>query len=70
LWALRRKDVDLLHGDLHIRNAVKEINSAAATLDGDKGLIVDPTKTHQHRKGRLPAFLREPSTPNRTGSSS
>jgi integrase len=59
LWALRRKDVDLLHGDLLIRNAVKEINSSAATLDGDKGLIVGPTKTHQDRKGRLPAFLRE-----------
>lgn len=75
LWALRRKDVDLLHGDLLIRNAVKEINSSAATLDGDKGLIVGPTKTHQDRKGRLPAFLREqlaaflaePSTPNRDG---
>jgi len=75
LWALRRKDVNPLTGDLHIVNAIKEINSSAETLDGDKGLIVGATKTHQDRKGKLPAFLREllttflaePSTPNRDG---
>jgi integrase len=75
LWALRRKDVNPLTGDLHIVNAIKEINSSAETLDGDKGLIVGATKTHQDRKGKLPSFLREqlaahvaePSTPNRDG---
>jgi integrase len=75
LWALRRKDVNPLTGDLHIVNAIKEVNSSAETLDGDKGLIVGATKTHQDRKGKLPRFLREllaahlaePSTPNRDG---
>jgi integrase len=57
LWALRRRDVDQLRTELHFRNAIKEINSAAATLDGLKGLIVGPTKTHADRKNKMPRFL-------------
>lgn len=75
LWALRRKDVNPLTGDLEFKNAIKEVNSSAETLNSDKGLIVGATKTHQDRKGKLPRFLRElltaflakPSTPNVDG---
>jgi integrase len=43
LWALRRSDVDLLHGTLSVERALKEINTSA---DTDKGLLLGPTKTH------------------------
>lgn len=56
LWALRRGDVDLLHGRLTIERALKEINSAAPSLDGDKGLIFGEPKTAgSHRTISLPA---------------
>jgi integrase len=57
LWALRRRDADLLHGVLHVERALKEINSSAESMAGDKGLIFGPTKTHAVRKLKLPAFL-------------
>jgi integrase len=50
LWALRRRDIDLLHGELTVRYALKEINSSAASLDGDKGLIVGPPKSAASRR--------------------
>ena len=55
LWALRRSDVDLLHGTLSVERALKEINTSA---DQDKGLLLGPTKTHANRAMRLPAFLK------------
>ena len=55
LWAVTRKDVDLLHGTLAVERALKEINTSA---DQDKGLLVGPTKTHASRSMKLPAFLR------------
>lgn len=57
LWALRRRDVDLLHGVLHVEQALKEISSTADSVAADTGLIFGPTKTHQTRKLTLPAFL-------------
>ena len=50
LWALRRRDVDLLHKDLTVRYALKEINSSAASLAEDKGLIVGPPKSAASRR--------------------
>ncbi|HEX4189229.1 MAG TPA: site-specific integrase [Solirubrobacteraceae bacterium] len=55
LWALRRKDVDLLHGELHVRQALKDINTTSEHLAADeKGLLFGPTKTHAARKLSLP----------------
>jgi integrase len=56
-WALRRRDFDLLHRTLSIERAVKEINTSAASLDDNKGLVLGPTKTHASRSQRLPRFL-------------
>jgi integrase len=59
LWALRRKDVDLLHGELHVRQALKDINSTSAYLKAiEKGLLFGPTKTHAERKLSLPAPIK------------
>lgn len=58
LWALRRRDVDELHGVLYVRGALKEINSSAESMKADKGLVFGPTKTHAERKLTLPPFLR------------
>jgi integrase len=58
LRALRRRDVDLLHGVLHVERALKEVNTSAEFLAGDKGLVFGPTKTHAARAVSLPAFLR------------
>lgn len=56
LWALRRKDVDLLHQQLHVRQALKDINSSSSHLAAsEKGLLFGPTKTHQERKLSLPS---------------
>jgi integrase len=55
LWALRRRDVDPLHGVLYVERALKEINSSAEGIES--GLFFGPTKTHASRKLRLPAFL-------------
>ena len=49
LWALRRSDVDLLHGELHVAYALKDVW-------GD--LIIGPTKTHSRRKSSIPKPLR------------
>lgn len=48
LWALRRKDVDLLTGTLYVRQALKEVNGTrdATTLtDDERGLIFGPPKS-------------------------
>lgn len=50
LWALRRRDVDLLHRELTIRYALKEISSSAASLADEKGLIVGPPKSAASRR--------------------
>lgn len=49
LLALRRLDVDLLRGTLHVRRALKDLNGA---------LSFGPTKTHAERTVSLPKFLR------------
>jgi len=56
-WALRRRDIDLLHGELHVTRALKDINSSAESMAADKGLLIGPTKTGKRRKMKLPAFL-------------
>lgn len=50
LWALRRRDIDLLHSELTVRYALKEINSSAASLAAGKGLIVGPPKSAASRR--------------------
>jgi integrase len=58
LGALRRRDVDLLHGRLNVNRALKEINSTSPTLSaGDKGLIFGATKTGKCRVIGVPCFL-------------
>ena len=58
LWALRRRDVDFLHKELTVRYALKEINSSAASLAEDKGLIVGPPKSAaSRRRVSIPAEL-------------
>jgi integrase len=64
LWALRRRDVDLLHSTLHVRQALKDINTTSEHLTADeKELLVGPTKTHAARKlsltSPITAMLRE-----------
>jgi len=49
LWALRRCDVDPLHGKLTVRYAVKEVAGR---------LVVGPTKTHQQRTMSVPQVVR------------
>jgi integrase len=58
LWALRRKDVDLLTGTLHVRQALKEVNGAdpAHLTDDERGLIFGPPKSAaSQRKLSIPA---------------
>lgn len=64
LWALRRRDVDALRGELLVDEGLKEVTSvAAATVSADQrltpSLIVGPTKTYAKRRISVPAFLRE-----------
>ena len=49
LWALRRCDVDPLHGRLRVRYALKEVQGRT---------IAGPTKTHAERSLTIPAPLR------------
>lgn len=59
LWALRRRDIDLLRGELHVRRALKDINTTSTALTPDeKGLILGPTKTPAERKVSIPAPIR------------
>lgn len=57
LGALRREDLDLLRGTLTVDETLKEINSSADSLNGDKGLVFGPTKTHATRTISVPRFL-------------
>jgi integrase len=58
LLALTRADVDLLHGKLHVRRALKELNGS--DLDAaERGLHFGPTKNHTARTVGLPKFLVE-----------
>ncbi len=64
LWALRRRDVDPLRGELTVDEAIKEVTTtAAATVPAGQrlppSLIVGPTKTYAKRKVSVPAFLRD-----------
>jgi integrase len=65
LLALRRSSVDLLHGQLHVTHAIKEVGTEAAQALPDyakltPSLVIGPTKTHQARKVALPEFLTQP----------
>jgi integrase len=69
LWALRRKDVDLLHSTLHVRQALKDINTKSEHLtQKEKGLLFGPTKTHAARKLSLPAPITALLTEHLSGS--
>lgn len=64
LWALRRRDVDALRGELLVDEAIKEVTAAGAAKVPDAqritpSLIVGPTKTYAKRKVSVPAFLRD-----------
>jgi integrase len=60
LWALRRRDVDLQHGELHVRQALKDINTTSQHLSAsEKGLQFGPTKTHAARKLSLPEPIKD-----------
>jgi integrase len=64
LWALRRRDVDALRGELSVDKAIKEVTTlAAANVPAGQrltpSLIVGPTKTYARRKVSVPAFLRD-----------
>jgi integrase len=50
LGGLRRADVDLLRGVLHVRRALKDVNGR---------LELGPTKTRAQRTVSLPTFLRQ-----------
>jgi integrase len=56
LWALRRRDVDLLHGTVTVERALKDVNGAALP-EHAKGLMFGPTKTHATRKLTIPSPL-------------
>ena len=55
LWALRRRDVNLLAGTLTVRYAMKEVNSSAESLADDKGLILGPPKSRASRRSGVEA---------------
>jgi integrase len=64
LWALRRRDVDALRGELSVNEAIKEVTAAAAVKvpAGQRitgSLITGPTKTSAERRISVPAFLRD-----------
>jgi integrase len=50
LWALRRRDMNLLHREFSIRYALKEINTSAESLADEKGLLVGPPKSAASRR--------------------
>lgn len=50
LWALRRRDVNLLAGTLTVRYALKEVRSSAESLADDKGLVIGPPKSRASRR--------------------
>jgi integrase len=61
LGALRRRDVDLLHGKLHVsptRGALKIVETASENIaDEDKGVIFGPPKSGKGRVVGIPRFL-------------
>jgi integrase len=64
LWALRRRDVDPLRGELSVDEAIKQVTTTAAASVPESqrltpSLIVGPTKTYAKRKVSVPEFLRE-----------
>jgi len=60
LGGLRRRDIDLLHGRLHVQRALKDVNTASDNISSkDKGLIFGPTKNGRPRRLGIPKFLRD-----------
>jgi len=59
LWALRRQDVDVMRGDLSVRQALKEINGAEHLPPEERGLIIgEPKSQASKRKLTLPAPIK------------
>jgi integrase len=59
LWALRRRDVDLLKGEIHVRQALKEINGAPQLPADEQGQIFGRPKSKASlRKLSIPAHTR------------
>src|SRR5262249_37721375 len=55
LWALRRRDLDLLHSELQVGQARKDIHPPGEHLTArEKGLLFGPTKAPAARKLALP----------------
>ncbi|MGK2939174.1 MAG: tyrosine-type recombinase/integrase [Solirubrobacteraceae bacterium] len=76
LWALRRRDVDVLHREITVRYAMTEVNNSAESLRDDKGLEVGPPKSAAARRrlkipdGLVPALrdaLADPGEPSQHG---
>lgn len=64
LWALRRRDVHALRGEIAVDEAIKEVTRRAAeSIPASQrltdSLIVGPTKKYASRKVAVPAFLRD-----------
>lgn len=62
LWALRRRDINLLTGELSVKEALKEVTAAQAeSVPAEQklsdSLIIGPTKSYAERKITIPAFL-------------
>lgn len=60
---LRRRDIDLLRGELLVDEAIKEVNAKESSRVPESkrlspSLIVGKTKTHETRRLKLPEFIR------------
>ena len=57
LWALRRRDVDLIHGVIRVERALKEINTSAAGIES--GMVFGAPKSQaSKRQVSMPAPIR------------
>jgi integrase len=61
LLALRRKDINVLSGRIHVARALKEIcgKETESWPDDQKGMVFGPTKNHLNRSIAIPRFLTE-----------
>jgi integrase len=49
-WALRRRDVDLLHREITVEYALKEVYTSSTNDPANKGLLVGPPKSAASRR--------------------
>lgn len=60
LWGLRRRDVDVVRGEIAVRQALKEINGAPDLPPEERGLIFgEPKSAASKRKLSLPAPIKQ-----------